>query len=156
MDTKPPDGTEVFYRKNIREDLRKISLDADMIRLLLAVEENKSLAQIAAETKMEAATLQKNLDKLVGQGLIEPVEKNASILDMAFTRAVRLNLSRAIGPMAEILLEDILADLNLNPSRMTLDQAAELVNHLALEIPDEKTRLQFKRAMIPILNKATS
>jgi hypothetical protein len=156
MDAKPPGGPGIVYRKNIRKDIQTVSLDADMIRLLRAIHETKSLARIAAETKMEPATLQKNLDKLLGQGLIEPAPKSTIVLDRAFIQAVQLNLSRAIGPMAGILLEDNLADLNLNASRMTLDQAAELVNHLALEIPDEKIRLQFKKSMIPVLNKAIS
>jgi hypothetical protein len=90
------------------------------------------------------------------QGPIEPTPKPKAFLDKAFLQALRIHLSRIIGPMAEILLEDGLAELNLDPRRMTVDQAAELVNHLALEIPDEKSRLGFKKAMIPILNTASS
>jgi len=34
-----------------------------------------------------------------------------------------------------------------------LDQAAELIHHLALEIPDEENRIQFRKALIPLINQ---
>jgi hypothetical protein len=55
--------------------------------------------------------------------------------------------------MAQIVLEDTVAEMHLDPSEIPVDQAADLINHLALEIPDEETRIQFKKAMIPIINK---
>jgi hypothetical protein len=67
---------------------------------------------------------------------------------------MRLNLSRVIGPMAEILIDDVMAEMSLNPSHIPADQAAEIINRLALEIPDEASQIQFKKSMIPILNKA--
>jgi hypothetical protein len=45
------------------------------------------------------------------------------------------------------------AEMNLDSSGISVDQAAGLIHHLALEIPDEATRIQFKKAMIPIINK---
>jgi hypothetical protein len=46
MDIGRPDHLENYYRKVIRKDNNEISLDADMIRLLIAIDENKSLYQI--------------------------------------------------------------------------------------------------------------
>ena len=47
MDIGRPGHLENHYRKVIRKDHNEISLDADMIRLLIAIYENKSLYQIA-------------------------------------------------------------------------------------------------------------
>jgi hypothetical protein len=47
MDIGRPGHLESYYRKVIRKDHNEISLDADMIRLLIAIDENKSLYQIA-------------------------------------------------------------------------------------------------------------
>ena len=52
---------DLFFRKIIRKDSDEISLDADMIRLLIAIDENKSLYQIAEEVDMETTTLKKTL-----------------------------------------------------------------------------------------------
>jgi predicted transcriptional regulator len=137
----------------IRKDSGEISLDADMIRLLIAVDENKSLYQIAEEVDMEKTTVKTTLSKLLEQRLIEPVKKDIPYLDRAFLEALRVNLSKIIGPIAEILIEDVVAEMNLINSEIPKNQAAELINNLSLEIPEEKDRLEFKKSMLAILNK---
>ncbi|MCK4985095.1 MAG: hypothetical protein KAS40_06230, partial [Desulfobacterales bacterium] len=87
MDIGRPGYQENYYRKVIRKDTDEISLDADMIRLLIAIDENKSLYQIADEVEMEDVTLKKNLSKLLEQGLIEPVKKDLPVLDKIFLQA---------------------------------------------------------------------
>ena len=62
-------------------------------------------------------------------------------------------MSGAIGPMAEILIEELAADMELNPSEIPANQAAELIAQLSLEIPDEENRMQFKKAMLAFLNR---
>lgn len=144
---------DLFFRKVIRKDSDEISLDADMIRLLIAIDENKSLYQIAEEVDMETTTLKKTLSKLLEQRLIEPVKKDIPYLDRVFLEALRINLSKIIGPMAEILIEDVVADMELKTSEIPVNQAAELINNLSLEIPEEKGRIEFKKSMLNILNK---
>ena len=143
----------MFFRKIIRKDSDEISLDADMIRLLIAIDENKSLYQIAEEVDMETTTLKKTLRKLLNQRLIEPVKKDVPYLDHLFLEALRINLSKVIGPMSEILIEDVVAEMELKTSEIPVNQAAELINNLSLEIPDEKDRIEFKKSMLNILNK---
>jgi hypothetical protein len=141
------------YRKVIRKDNNEISLDADMIRLLIAIDENKSLYQIADEVEMEDATLNKNLSKLLEQGLIEPVEKDLPVLDKIFLQALKINLSKTIGPMAVILIEEVVSDMELTAPEIPVHQAAELITALSHEIPDEIKRIEFKKSMMDILNK---
>jgi hypothetical protein len=153
MEVTSKTGAGVYYRKRIRRDLQTVSLNADMIRLLLVIDDRKSLYQISAEAEMDAATLKRTLGSLLEQGLIEPVQRDTPALDHTFLQAMRLNLSRVIGPMAEILIDDVMAEMSLSPSHIPADQAAEIINRLALEIPDETSQIQFKKSMIPILNK---
>jgi len=145
--------SEAFYRKVIRNDNDQVSLDADMIRLLIAIDENKSLDQIAEEVDMGAATFKKALAKLLDQGLIAPVKKDVPVLDPSFIETLRINLSIAIGPMAEILIQDMAAEMELTPSEIPVNQAAELIANLSQEVPDEENRMQFKKSMLAILNK---
>jgi hypothetical protein len=155
MGIAPKTGAGVYYRKRIRADLPSVSLNADMIRLLLVIDDRKSLYQISAEAEMDAATFKRTLGSLLEQGLIEPVQRDTLPLDRTFLHAMRLNLSRVIGPMAEILIDDVMAEMGLDPSRVPVDQAAEIINRLALEIPDEPGQIRFKKSMIPLLNKVT-
>ena len=153
MNVSRSDQFDLYFRKVTRKDSDEISLDANMIRLLIAVDENKSLYQIADEVDMERTSLKTTLSKLLKQGLIEPVKKDIPYLDRAFLEALRVNLSKIIGPMAEILIEDVVAEMNLINSEIPKNQAAELINNLSLEIPEEKDRLEFKKSMLAILNK---
>ena len=153
MDIGRPSHLENYYRKVIRKDNNEISLDADMIRLLIAIDENKSLYQIADEVEMEDATLKKNLSKLLQQGLIEPVKKDLPVLDKIFLQALKINLSKTIGPMAVILIEEVVLDMELTAPEIPVHQAAELITALSHEIPDEIKRIEFKKSMMDILNK---
>jgi hypothetical protein len=153
MDFTSKSAAALYFRKKIRKDLQTVSLNADMIRLLLAIDERKSLYQIAAEVEMDATAFKKNLESLLEQGLIEAVPKTIARVDSGFLPSVRMNLARVIGPIADIVVDDSVANLKLDVARISLEQAAELINHLALEIPDEGSRIRFKKAMIPILHK---
>ena len=153
MDNDWTGRSDAYYRKVILKDNDAVSLDADMIRLLIAIDENKNLYQIAEEVDMGTATFKKALSKLLDQGLIEPVQKDIPVLDQSFIQALRINLSRAIGPMAEILIEDMAAEMEIDPTAIPVNQAAELIAHLSLEIPDEDNQIQFKKSMLTILNK---
>ena len=146
----------MYYRKVIRTDNDEISLDADMIRLLIAIDENKSLNQIAEEVDMSGSEFKSTLSRLLEQGLIEPVQKKLMVLDKSFLEMLRVNLSKAIGPIAEILIEDVAEEMQLEPSAIPINQAAELITQLSLEVPDEESQIQFKKSMITILNKMRS
>jgi predicted transcriptional regulator len=153
MDIGRPSQQQTYYRKVIRKDHNQISLDADMIRLLIAIDENKSLYQIADEVDMRADTLKANLKKLLQQGLIEPVKKDLPVLDRIFLQALKINLSKVIGPMSEILIEEVVSEMELTSPGIPMDQAAELITTLSHEIPDEEKRIEFKKSMMDILNK---
>jgi len=153
MDNDWTGRSDAYYRKVILKDNDAVSLDADMIRLLIAIDENKNLYQIAEEVDMGTATFKKALSKLLDQGLIKPVQKDIPVLDQSFIQALRINLSRAIGPMAEILIEDMAAEMEIDPAAIPVNQAAELIAHLSLEVPDEENQMQFKKSMLAILNK---
>lgn len=146
-------GPDVYYRKVIHRDDAEVSLDADMIRLLIAIDARKSLYQIAEEVGMETAVFKKTLSKLLQQRLIEPVQKDIPVLDETFFEALKINLSKAVGPIAEILMEEASSEMDLDTSSISVHQAAELIAQLSLEVPDEDDRLRFKKSMMAILNK---
>jgi len=74
MDIGWTGSADAYYRKVIRRDNDKVLLDADMIRLLIAIEEDKSLYQVSEEVDMDNTTFKRAISKLLEQGLIEPVK----------------------------------------------------------------------------------
>jgi hypothetical protein len=153
MGMSPQDQLNNRYRKVTRLDGREVSLDADMIRLLIAIDESKELGQIGRELGMPRDTLMTALARLAAVNLIEPIRKDIPHLKNGFLEALRINLSRAVGPMAQILVEDALSDMKLSSGAIPKNQAAELIAALALEIPDEEGRMQFKKAMLELMKQ---
>lgn len=151
MGTSQQGLLQMRYRKVTRMDNKEVVLDTDMIRLLIAIEENKALEQIAREVGMNTDVLSATLAKLLEVKLVEPVRRNGGKVRSQFLEALKLHLSRAVGPMAQILLEDALSDMNLSGDEIPQNQAAELISVLAVDIPDEDVRIQFKKAMLPLI-----
>jgi len=148
--------SDIYYRKVIRSDNEKVSLDADMIRLLIAIDESKSLNQIADEVDLDNTSFRQALSKLLEQGLIEPVRNGIPLLDESFLESLRINLSKAIGPMAEILIADVMEQMDLDSAGIPVNQAAELITQLSREVPEGDSQIQFKKSMLAILNKIRS
>ena len=141
------------FRKVTRLDSSEICLDADMIRVLIAIDESKDIGKVAREVGMDAAAMKATLSKLLELSLIEPVKIEGVYLDEAFIQALKRNLSKAVGPMAEILIEDVATDMNLSTGEIPQGQAAEFIGSLAMEIPDEDSSVQFKKAMLELIKK---
>ena len=155
MGTSKQSHLQMHYRKVTRLDDKEVLLDADMIRLLIAIDEAKALGQIAKGVGMNPEKLGTTIEKLLALKLVEPVRKNGSGLGGPFVKALKHHLSHAVGPMAQIILEDAMGDLNLSEKEIPLNQAAELISVLAVEIPDEDVRMQFKKAMLPLIKPKT-
>ena len=156
MDSGWTGRSDIYYRKVIRADNEEVSLDADMIRLLIAIDESKSLYQIADEMDLDNTTLRRALSKLLDQGLIEPVQKDIKKMDDSFLESLQINLSKAIGPMAEILIAEVMEEMELDPDGIPVNHAAEMITRLSLEVPDGENQIQFKKSMLTILNKIRS
>jgi hypothetical protein len=147
------DVMNTSFRKAIRKDNSSISMDGDMIRLLLALDENKTLARIGEETGMNAAILKETASKLIKLGIIEAVVKKPAYLSSAFLNELSINLTHAIGPMAEFLIEDSVSGMGLSINTIPVNKAAELLTIISEGIPDEKTRADFKKKMVGIMPK---
>ena len=153
MDIASTDLAKMFFRKVTPADSNEIRLNADMIRLLMVIDENKDLLQISNEVGMDISMLNQILSKLLKLKLIEPVVKKNRFLSKKFLEDLRLNMSQAIGPMAQILIEDTVAEMELKMSEIPWHQAAELISNIAREIPEENNQVEFKKTMIEIMKK---
>lgn len=153
MDIISSSRSKMFFRKVTPAHGHEIRLNADMIRLLMVIDENKDLLQISNEVGMDISMLNQILSELLKLKLIEPVEKSNRFLSKKFLENLRLNLSQAIGPMAQIFIEDTVAEMELKMSEIPEHQAAELISNIAKEVPDENNQIEFKKTMIEIMKR---
>ena len=105
---------------------------------------------------MDNTTFRQALSKLLAQDLIEPAQKDIPVLEESFLESLRINLSKAIGPMAEILIADVMEEMELDPAGIPVNHAAEMITQLSLEVPDGENQIQFKKSMLAMLNKIQS
>lgn len=143
----------MYFKKAIQKEQGDISMDAAMIQLLLAIDENKSIAEISKELEMDLLTTRKVLGRLYKLGLVAMVIKSGPVLDQAFCDQLRQNIARAVGPIGEFLVEDVASDMKFPVDKIPISRAPDLIEALAKEIPDEQMRLEFVRSTIGIIPK---
>ena len=88
------------------------------------------------------------ISKLLQLKLIEKVEEKILSLDNDFIEYLFGQFSLAVGPIAQVLIEDEMQDLGFNVTQFPTQRIAELVDRLSREIRREEKKAQFKRNMI--------
>lgn len=139
-----PDLPQRYFKKTIRNDIEKITLDAEMIRLLMAIDENKNISQVARVAEINLSRVRDILGKLLKLELVVQVTKEIIYLERSFIIFLKTKLSETVGPMGEILIEDILDEMGLQIDRIPVDTAPDFVRNIAREIPQEENRTLFE------------
>ena len=148
MDLSSGDISALVFKPVVRDDLGNFSLDGHMLTVLMALDGTKTLGQIAQNTGLNMATLREAVGKLAGLKLIERVQSSTNVLDQDFLNFLISEMSMAIGPLGEVVVEDGLDDLGFSKTDFPAHRAAELVNLLSREIQREEKRNEFKQNMV--------
>jgi predicted regulator of amino acid metabolism with ACT domain len=148
MDISSGDISAMVFRRVVWEDAAEYSFDAQMLTLFMELDGKKSLAVIAKKTGLRMSSLREAVKKLLKIKLIEPVAEAISAVDADFMDTLQRELSLAIGPLAQILIEDAVNDLGQSLTRFPTRRAPELVESLSREIQREDKRALFKQAMV--------
>ncbi len=128
-----------------------ISLDAQALKTLLALDGRSPLGEIARQLEFDMTTIGEAMKRLAENGLIVRVDRRQKKVPQAFMPLLKAELLKATGPIADALLDDILEDMRLAADRIPATEAPDLVNALSREIPDEQRRLAFIRTMLAAL-----
>jgi hypothetical protein len=148
MDISSGDISLMVFRRVVREETAEYSFDARMLTLFTELDGKKSLAVISSKTGLKMSSLREAASKLLKLGLIEELAEAISCVDDDFMDALKRELSLAIGPLAQILIEDAVRDLGQNAGRFPTRRAPELVESLSREIHREDKRTAFKQSMV--------
>ena len=148
MDISSGNISAMVFGRVSRDDLGEFSLDGHMLTVLMELDGNKSIAEIAKKTGLDMGVMRSTVSRLLELKLIEPFEKAVSLLSRDFFDYLGEQLSRAIGPIASVLIEEAVHDLGHTLSKFPSYRAAELVDILAREIKKEDNKVQFQRVMV--------
>jgi len=139
--------TMVFKRVK-KNNLGEFSIDSQTLNVLMSIDGSKTVASLAQEKGLNIDTLRDMVTQLLGLKLIEPDAAAIPIIDSDFLTYLTQELSQAVGPIAQILIEDAVVDLGNDLNRIPAHRAAELVELLAREIQHNEKATLFKQNMI--------
>lgn len=148
MTPLPSDLAPLVYRRIEGRDFGELSIDSNMLNVLIGLDGRKSVADIAREKGMRMNVIRDALNRLLEYGLVEPADRAVRTLDGGFLQYLTLQMSQHVGPIAGILIEDAAKILGHPVQQIPVQRAAELVDLLSKEIQNEEKRNDFKKNMV--------
>lgn len=139
---------DLVLKRILKEDIGKLTLNGDMLNVLISLDGKKTLGQVAQQTGMSLVDIRPIVVELAKLKLIAKVEQSVDVVDQDFFEYVTSMLAMAIGPLGEIVVEDGVEDLGYSKQNFPQKKCAELVNLLAQEIQREDKRVEFKEKML--------
>ncbi|UCG66149.1 MAG: hypothetical protein JSW12_03685 [Deltaproteobacteria bacterium] len=136
----------VFERAD-RGDLGEFSLDSHMLSVLVELDGRRSLGSVAKKAGLDMGIVKGVILRLLKLKLIRPEGRRISVLGRDFFDYLNVQLSLALGPIADVLIEEAVTDLDHSKREFPRHRAAELVNLLAREIRREEKRIVFQQNM---------
>ncbi len=148
MDDTTADLLNMSFKKKIPDTPEEFTFSKDMLKIFLQISEDKILAEVAKDADVNPTILKHNITKLMNLSLIEAIGVAIDTLGQDFFDTLKTALRLAVGPMADVIFEDALVDMEVSISVFPAHMAAQLINILAEEIPREEKRTEFQKTMI--------
>lgn len=154
MDILLGDISYLVFKLTVINEGGELTLDAQMFRVISELDGKKTIGTIAKNMGIDVKTMREIIRRLLDLEVIVPADGAIPMLKEDFFGYLTDQLSLAIGPMAELLIEDALAILSYDRNRFPIHRAEELIDLLAQKIYREEKRSVFKQNLIKkILNK---
>ena len=147
------DISKLVLKRTVRADLGEVSLDSEMLQVLMELDGTKNLGQVARSLNMNLKNLRIILNKLYKLHLCETAKDAVPTLGKDFFNYLSAELSRAMGPIADVVIEDEISEMGENQLKFPAHRAAELVDMLARQILREERKVTFQQAMVKKLRE---
>jgi hypothetical protein len=153
MNVLAGDISNLVLKRTVRADLGEVSLDSEMLQVLMELDGTKNLAQVARSLNMNMKNLRIILNKLHKLHLCETARGATPSLGRDFFNYLSTELSRAMGPIADVVIEDEIIEMGESQTKFPAHRAAELVDMLARQILREERKVAFQQAMVKMLRE---
>lgn len=130
-----------------------VTIEPEEWELLATVDGRANVAEIADLLGSDEASLVKSIVRLAGLGLLDvevPVERQQTrdIVNPAFFSLLEHAAAAALGPLAEVIVDDAVAALGTTRTEMTRDGVTGLIELVAQEISEDARRIRFQQQML--------
>lgn len=140
----------LVFKAILRDETEELLLDGRSLKVMLELDGKKTLIEVAKRLNMSLNELRPIIQKLLNLRLIEVSVGSIAKVDRDFFEFLQAQLTFAVGPLAQIILEDALSELNANLDDFPVTYLAELIDIVSKEIPREEKKAAFMKS---ILNK---
>ena len=147
MNLSSGDISSMIFKPLVREDLGDFSLDRQSLVVFMELDGKTNLKTLAQKAGLNLGTMREVVSGLLQLGLVEKVEKDFVPVDRAFLDHLAQQLSLAIGPIAQVLIEDELYNFGYDPDQFPVHRVKELIDKLADEIRRDEKRSDFMASM---------
>jgi len=147
MDFSSSELSAMVFKRVVRQDIGKFPLDHKMLSVFMELDGKTPLAVVAQKAGMNMGSMRDTIAKLMQNGLVEKVDREIVMLDKDFFDYLVAHLSLAVGPIAQVLIEDEVETMGYELSQFPGHRAAELIDNLAQEIRREEKKNVFLKMM---------
>lgn len=145
--------SKMRFRQSGQLNSRTYSMNTDMYRLFFALDESKTMSQVASQQQMDPAVMMECVSRLWTQGLIEPIGLTNLWVDWNFVTLLKINLHYILGrkEIAYACVDAVLKEVGLSPKQLPAEHASALVAGVAAKISDPKISERFRSYMETVL-----
>lgn len=154
MDIRSNDISSLVFRRKTMKGIGNISIDVRSLAVLVEINGKQNMISIAQKTGLTMAQLREVISSLLKQNLIEASPNGVKFLSKHFLESLETELAIAVGPIAEVLVEDAMDDLGFADGRIPYAKAPELIELISRDIQREEKKADFIKNMIDILKSS--
>ncbi len=135
---------------------KEISLSSIEWGVITQIDGEKTVGEIARNLALSPEEAFDVVDSLQKKGLIffdHEVETKIDFVDERFIKKINDKLVKYIGPVAQYLINDMLAELKVEDKKLPKERVPEFIELLSDEITDEKKKVNFQREMLSLLKE---
>ena len=135
----------------------QVTIDAADWQLIAVMDGERTAADLAVELGAEDIDLARALYRLKMHGLIEmtaaqaPQPQQRALAGPAFFQALNTAVAGALGPLAEIIIDDAVEELGFTRATFPRDAVASLAERISAEIREPDKRVRFQQTMLQML-----
>lgn len=137
-----------------------VTVDANDWELLAMLGADPTIEDLAAEFGVDEFEAMKRVSRLKLAGLVElgsaipaaaPTPVARALAGPQFFKALTTAVAAALGPLAEIIIDDTVEDLGFTRASFPRDMVATLAERISSEIKDTDKRVRFQQTMLAML-----
>ena len=148
MDLSSGEISTLVFKRILSDDRSDFSLDRRILAVFMELDGKTNLRAVARRTGLNMSSMREVISKLTELELIEKVDEEIHFLDNDFVAYLVSQFSLAVGPVADVLIEDEMHHFGYELAQFPTQRIAELVDKLSREIRREDKKVAFKRNMI--------